>query len=253
MPGKQLDSLMVREHQLDILRHLDWLFAMFRPWNTNQLLGIPRPPWRRDSTALEKQAQLAVGQVVLARIVNHLVPNEDHRSVRESPSRTKFNRLIEKRIRRPHKQQAIFGRNVLDAQLYQLIELEGGVLKTRRANEDFLGQVNGFLARASLVKLHFPVVMPRRVRIDDGEFLFRQRRIQVGQSVLLRPFLEVVIVNRISGLLRVNTVSHNSRITEHHHINPNGSDNLSNLWPLQWENNVRKSDGELDWNKNVRI
>lgn len=27
------------------------------------------------------------------------------------------------------------------------------------------------------------------------------------------------------------------------HINPRGSDNLSNLQPLQWENNVRKSDG----------
>ena len=27
------------------------------------------------------------------------------------------------------------------------------------------------------------------------------------------------------------------------HINPRGSDNLSNLQPLQWENNVRKGDG----------
>ncbi len=29
------------------------------------------------------------------------------------------------------------------------------------------------------------------------------------------------------------------------HINPNGGDNLSNLQPLQWENNVAKSDGKL--------
>lgn len=29
------------------------------------------------------------------------------------------------------------------------------------------------------------------------------------------------------------------------HINPNGNDSLSNLQPLQWENNVSKSDGKL--------
>lgn len=29
------------------------------------------------------------------------------------------------------------------------------------------------------------------------------------------------------------------------HINPGGSDNLSNLRPLQWENNVATSDGRL--------
>lgn len=29
------------------------------------------------------------------------------------------------------------------------------------------------------------------------------------------------------------------------HINPNGSDNLDNLRPLQWENNVNKQDGKL--------
>lgn len=29
------------------------------------------------------------------------------------------------------------------------------------------------------------------------------------------------------------------------HINPNGSDDLSNLQPLQWENNVSKGDGKL--------
>ena len=29
------------------------------------------------------------------------------------------------------------------------------------------------------------------------------------------------------------------------HKDPNGGDNLSNLQPLQWENNVNKSDGEL--------
>jgi len=29
------------------------------------------------------------------------------------------------------------------------------------------------------------------------------------------------------------------------HKNPEGGDDLSNLQPLQWENNVNKSDGEL--------
>ncbi len=29
------------------------------------------------------------------------------------------------------------------------------------------------------------------------------------------------------------------------HINPHGGDDLSNLRPLQWENNVSKSDGRL--------
>jgi len=29
------------------------------------------------------------------------------------------------------------------------------------------------------------------------------------------------------------------------HINPNGGDQLSNLQPLQWENNVAKSNGTL--------
>lgn len=29
------------------------------------------------------------------------------------------------------------------------------------------------------------------------------------------------------------------------HINPNGNDELSNLRPLQWENNLSKSDGRL--------
>ena len=29
------------------------------------------------------------------------------------------------------------------------------------------------------------------------------------------------------------------------HINPDGGDNLSNLRPLQWENNNNKSDGKL--------
>ena len=29
------------------------------------------------------------------------------------------------------------------------------------------------------------------------------------------------------------------------HINPNGGDSLFNLRPLQWENNVAKSDGKL--------
>jgi len=29
------------------------------------------------------------------------------------------------------------------------------------------------------------------------------------------------------------------------HINPGGSDSLSNLRPLQWENNLSKSDGHL--------
>jgi len=29
------------------------------------------------------------------------------------------------------------------------------------------------------------------------------------------------------------------------HKDPEGEDNLSNLQPLQWENNVNKSDGEL--------
>jgi hypothetical protein len=30
------------------------------------------------------------------------------------------------------------------------------------------------------------------------------------------------------------------------HIDPNGGDSLSNLQPLQWKNNVSKSDGSLD-------
>lgn len=29
------------------------------------------------------------------------------------------------------------------------------------------------------------------------------------------------------------------------HINPNGSDDIGNLRPLQWENNLSKSDGRL--------
>ena len=29
------------------------------------------------------------------------------------------------------------------------------------------------------------------------------------------------------------------------HISPGGSDSLSNLRPLQWQNNIRKSDGRL--------
>ncbi|MBI2655505.1 HNH endonuclease [Candidatus Woesearchaeota archaeon] len=29
------------------------------------------------------------------------------------------------------------------------------------------------------------------------------------------------------------------------HINPNGGDSLSNLRPLQWQNNLHKSDGRL--------
>lgn len=42
------------------------------------------------------------------------------------------------------------------------------------------------------------------------------------------------------------------------HINPNGTDDLYNLRPLQWENNVDKSDGRLkcnvisDGNKNKK-
>ena len=32
------------------------------------------------------------------------------------------------------------------------------------------------------------------------------------------------------------------------HISPGGSDDLSNLRPLQWENNVDKSDGRLKCN-----
>jgi hypothetical protein len=32
------------------------------------------------------------------------------------------------------------------------------------------------------------------------------------------------------------------------HISPGGSDNLSNLRPLQWQNNVDKSDGRLKCN-----
>lgn len=32
------------------------------------------------------------------------------------------------------------------------------------------------------------------------------------------------------------------------HINPKGSDDLPNLRPLQWENNVDKSDGKLKCN-----
>lgn len=32
------------------------------------------------------------------------------------------------------------------------------------------------------------------------------------------------------------------------HINPNGGDDISNLRPLQWENNVDKSDGRLKCN-----
>jgi len=32
---------------------------------------------------------------------------------------------------------------------------------------------------------------------------------------------------------------------EKDHINPNGSEDLSNLQPLQWENNVAKSDGRV--------
>ena len=30
------------------------------------------------------------------------------------------------------------------------------------------------------------------------------------------------------------------------HKNPNGGDDISNLQPLQWENNRRKSDGKLN-------
>jgi len=43
------------------------------------------------------------------------------------------------------------------------------------------------------------------------------------------------------------------------HISPGGSDALSNLRPLQWENNVDKSDGRLKCNvtasetRNVRV
>jgi hypothetical protein len=43
------------------------------------------------------------------------------------------------------------------------------------------------------------------------------------------------------------------------HINPNGGDDLSNLRPLHWKNNVRKSDGALQCpvtsqgNKNVGV
>ncbi|MBL9116913.1 MAG: HNH endonuclease [Verrucomicrobiaceae bacterium] len=43
------------------------------------------------------------------------------------------------------------------------------------------------------------------------------------------------------------------------HINPNGGDHISNLQPLQWENNLAKSDGrqvcvvKADGTKNVQI
>jgi hypothetical protein len=43
------------------------------------------------------------------------------------------------------------------------------------------------------------------------------------------------------------------------HINPNGGDALSNLQPLQWENNVAKSDGRpvkavtAQGNANVKV
>ncbi len=43
------------------------------------------------------------------------------------------------------------------------------------------------------------------------------------------------------------------------HINPSGSDQLTNLQPLQWENNLAKSDGLLKCvvtskeNKNIHI
>ncbi|NQV00434.1 MAG: HNH endonuclease [Parcubacteria group bacterium] len=33
------------------------------------------------------------------------------------------------------------------------------------------------------------------------------------------------------------------------HISADGSDNLSNLQPLQWENNLDKSDGKLKCNR----
>ena len=42
------------------------------------------------------------------------------------------------------------------------------------------------------------------------------------------------------------------------HINPDGGDHISNLRPLQWENNVAKSDGRTECvvkssgNKNIR-
>jgi hypothetical protein len=43
--------------------------------------------------------------------------------------------------------------------------------------------------------------------------------------------------------------SHGNRKSQYgweiNHIDPNGSDNLSNLRPLQWENNAEKSDGKL--------
>lgn len=32
------------------------------------------------------------------------------------------------------------------------------------------------------------------------------------------------------------------------HIDPNGGDDLSNLQPLQWENNISKGDGKLKCN-----
>lgn len=43
--------------------------------------------------------------------------------------------------------------------------------------------------------------------------------------------------------------AHGNRDTQYgweiDHINPNGSDHVSNLQPLQWRNNVNKSDGRL--------
>ena len=40
------------------------------------------------------------------------------------------------------------------------------------------------------------------------------------------------------------TISQNG--WEKDHINPNGGDDLSNMQPLQWENNRKKSDGKLN-------
>jgi len=66
----------------------------------------------------------------------------------------------------------------------------------------------------------------------------------------------VVIANNDPAILRQDVCTAWIRRNEHgnrdsiygweiDHINPDGGDELSNLRPLQWKNNVEKSDGKL--------
>ena len=158
----------MRKHRGNPVTHHIRLLRMTRPFRLNQLSHIPRTPRLWNLAPFENKAQLALAHRVVTGIHRLLIPDERHGSPLEAPSLAEAYRLIQVRRRTPHKKKTIRRANRRNIPRRHLRNRDSRVMPNRTTT----------LLATHTRMLQLPLVVPRRIGVNDVIPLARKRRIR---------------------------------------------------------------------------